>query len=128
MKICGAAPHFYAECERGALDIEPGRAGRAGHVANVGRILALCAGQTCIRLDTGCGFTPHYRAMDIDRITKGRGVAAKLAKQLGLHRTSVLGWRQVPVRHVRKVSEITGIPMHTLRPDVYASPSEAQAA
>lgn len=44
----------------------------------------------------------------------------KLAAKLGLSRTAVSNWAgYVPAPRVRVVSEITGIPMRRLRPDLY---------
>lgn len=47
------------------------------------------------------------------------GSASKLASLLGLTRAAVSCWTDIPVKHVRAISDITGIPKHKLRPDIY---------
>jgi DNA-binding transcriptional regulator YdaS (Cro superfamily) len=45
-----------------------------------------------------------------------------LAEQLGLGSTAIREWEnagRVPVQHVRRVSQITGLQPHDIRPDVY---------
>jgi DNA-binding transcriptional regulator YdaS (Cro superfamily) len=50
---------------------------------------------------------------------------ADLAKALRVHRSQVTRWNRsgVPPKHVRRVAEITGIPPHELRPDIFPAPS-----
>ena len=63
--------------------------------------------------------------MSVDTIIQAGGGPSKLGKQLGLHHASVIEWRktgQVPVAHVLRLEQITGIPRHQLRPDVYPDP------
>lgn len=38
---------------------------------------------------------------------------------------AVAQWRQVPAGRVLKVEEVTGIPRHRLRPDLYPGPERA---
>lgn len=45
--------------------------------------------------------------------------AAALARQLGIERQAVSQWRRIPVHHVLTIEQLTGIPRHELRPDVY---------
>lgn len=47
------------------------------------------------------------------------GTAAALGALLGVSRSAVSQWRQVPLRHLREISQITGIPRCKLRPDLY---------
>lgn len=47
------------------------------------------------------------------------GSWAELARQLGITRAAVHAWQSVPIRHLRQVSLITGIPRDKLRPDLY---------
>jgi len=51
-------------------------------------------------------------------IQKAGGFTA-LANQLGLTHSAVWQWKEVPIKHVNKVAEITGIPRKVLRPDVF---------
>lgn len=47
------------------------------------------------------------------------GGAVELAKRLGITRQAVNLWPMVPLKHLKAVSEITGIPRQQLRPDLY---------
>ena len=51
-------------------------------------------------------------------ITKAGG-PTKLANALGIGRSAPLHWTRVPEARVRQVHELTGIPLSTLRPDLY---------
>ena len=42
-----------------------------------------------------------------------------LAGCLGLSRSAVNQWTRVPVDHAKKVSELCGIPLNKLRPDIW---------
>lgn len=55
---------------------------------------------------------PLQRALKLLPLTR-------MAEELGIKASAIPQWKHVPVHHVRKVSEATGIPMHELRPDVY---------
>jgi DNA-binding transcriptional regulator YdaS (Cro superfamily) len=72
---------------------------------------------------------PTFSGMKITEIIKAAGGPTKLARGLGLHHTTVLGWRHVPAERAAEVSRITGIPRHELRPDLWEAPtSQADAA
>lgn len=63
--------------------------------------------------------------MDINAIIAAGGGPSKLGAALGLKHSSVCDWRlggKVPARHVPKLSELTGIPRHRLRPDLWEPP------
>ncbi len=47
------------------------------------------------------------------------GGLSELARQLGVKRQAVFAWKRIPAERARKVSEITGIPLADLRPDLY---------
>lgn len=49
---------------------------------------------------------------------KAGGMAA-LARELGIKRQAIGQWTEIPIRHVHKVNEVTGIPLTDLRPDVF---------
>lgn len=51
-------------------------------------------------------------------IEKAGGVK-NLADQLGVHRSAVYQWDQVPPLRVLEVERLTGVPRHELRPDLY---------
>ena len=47
------------------------------------------------------------------------GNASQLAKSLGVTRQAVFHWTKVPMRYLKLISEMTGIPRAKLRPDLY---------
>jgi DNA-binding transcriptional regulator YdaS (Cro superfamily) len=47
------------------------------------------------------------------------GGASALAKELGITRAAVSHWQKVPFRHMKQISEWTGISRRRLRPDLY---------
>jgi DNA-binding transcriptional regulator YdaS (Cro superfamily) len=57
-----------------------------------------------------------------------RGLLAKVADGLGITRGAVAMWPRIPAERVRRVSEITGIPRHELRPDLWDAPARGDAA
>jgi DNA-binding transcriptional regulator YdaS (Cro superfamily) len=70
---------------------------------------------------------PTFGAMDINDVFKAAGGVTKLARGLGLHHTTVLGWTAVPPKHVRAVTALTGIPAHELRSDLWDAPGAESA-
>lgn len=75
-------------------------------------------------IDTAMLLWPTFGMELADIIQKGGGVS-RLATALGLHHATVIGWRKVPPHHVPRVSEVTGIPRHELRPDLWEPPAAA---
>jgi DNA-binding transcriptional regulator YdaS (Cro superfamily) len=49
-----------------------------------------------------------------------RGRSVQLAKSLGVTPGAISQWRRVPSERVLEVEAATGIPRHTLRPDLYS--------
>jgi DNA-binding transcriptional regulator YdaS (Cro superfamily) len=47
------------------------------------------------------------------------GGSAALARHLGIKRQAIPQWTEIPIRHVHKIKEVTGIPLGDLRPDVF---------
>jgi hypothetical protein len=65
--------------------------------------------------------------MNIDEIADIAGGVGRLAKAAGVHWSTVCSWKRtkdrlVPVHRARAVSEALGIPLHLIRPDVWAPP------
>jgi hypothetical protein len=54
----------------------------------------------------------------LDAIVAAGGIA-ELARQLGVTRQAVSLWDKIPLKHLRAVSKMTGIPRQQLRPDLY---------
>jgi len=61
--------------------------------------------------------------MDTKTVIEKAGGLTKLSSHLNIHHSTVHGWKRVPAHHVLKVSTITGISPHELRPDVFALPA-----
>lgn len=59
-----------------------------------------------------------------------RGNLTRLAREIGVSHSTVLGWlaTRVPAERVKAVSAVTGIPPHELRPDVFDPPARAEVA
>jgi hypothetical protein len=53
-------------------------------------------------------------------VYRSYGSASKLARELGITRQCVSQWRKIPLKHVREIARVTGIPPAVLRPDIYA--------
>ena len=67
----------------------------------------------------------------VDDAIRAAGGPTKLARALGLDHSTIIGWRRigrVPAERVRKVSEVTGIAAHLLRPDLFDPPPSATKA
>jgi hypothetical protein len=54
----------------------------------------------------------------LDAIIAAGGIA-EMARQLGVTRQAVSLWDKIPLKHLRAVSKMTGIPRQQLRPDLY---------
>jgi len=54
------------------------------------------------------------------------GSVKAIADACGVTSQNVSQWRKIPPRHCLMISEITGIPLHVLREDVYPAPVHAQ--
>lgn len=51
-----------------------------------------------------------------------------LARRIGVTRGAIAQWKEVPAERMGEVSRATGIPMETLRPDIFdAAKAEAAA-
>ncbi len=48
---------------------------------------------------------------------------ARVARELGITRGAVAQWGKVPAERIGAVSQITGIPLAQLRPDLFAGES-----
>jgi DNA-binding transcriptional regulator YdaS (Cro superfamily) len=62
-----------------------------------------------------------------ERIVSTRGMAAHIARELGLSAASLSQWRKrqkIPAEQVLAVERVTGIPKEELRPDLYLPKSE----
>jgi DNA-binding transcriptional regulator YdaS (Cro superfamily) len=64
----------------------------------------------------------------ISRAILAAGGPTALTKALGIRLPSVYSWQRIPAQRVLKVEEVTGIPRHELRPDLYPAPTNAAEA
>lgn len=56
---------------------------------------------------------------------------SELARLLGIRVQAITGWKrlkQIPADRVLAVEEITGVPRHELRPDIYPPPVKRRTA
>lgn len=63
-------------------------------------------------------------ASAVKKVVKALGNKRRLALALGISAQAVGQWTRIPVEHCLKVSELTGIPLHELRSDIYPRPSK----
>ena len=56
---------------------------------------------------------------------RDRMTLARLALELQITRGAVAQWEKVPAERIGDVSRVTGIPIETLRPDIFAAAGEA---
>ncbi len=54
-----------------------------------------------------------------DRAVEAVGGVTRLSEKLGITRSAVSQWQEVPVERVLEVEKLTGVPRHELRPDIY---------
>lgn len=69
--------------------------------------------------------------LDIQTIfNEKRGLRIKVARALGITHGAVSQWKRVPAERVIAVSDLTGVPRHELRPDLYppTMPASSEAA
>jgi DNA-binding transcriptional regulator YdaS (Cro superfamily) len=63
----------------------------------------------------------------VDEAVRRTGSLNRLAKRLGISRQALQQWEEVPVRRVLALEEISGVPRHEIRPDVYPPPSKRKS-
>ena len=61
----------------------------------------------------------------LERVIEAAKGQAALARLLGISSQAISQWDRCPVERARQVSEITKIPLHELRPDLWDPPAEA---
>nr|WP_077802864.1 YdaS family helix-turn-helix protein [Gluconobacter albidus] len=66
--------------------------------------------------------------MDIDDIIRAAGGPQKVGGEIGRSHSAVCRWKKVPAVHVCKLSQMSGIAPHVIRPDVFPSPRKDCAA
>ena len=53
-----------------------------------------------------------------------RGTRSRIAEAVGIANSTVTEWKQIPPKHAMVVSNITGVPVHVLRPDIFPTPHQ----
>jgi len=53
------------------------------------------------------------------RAIEAAGSAANLARLLGVTRQAVWRWRKIPLKHMKTLEKLLGIPREKLRPDIF---------
>lgn len=57
--------------------------------------------------------------LPIAQIIRAAGGQSKIARRFGIQRQAVNGWRRVPAERALLVAEMSGLPLHKIRPDLY---------
>lgn len=65
------------------------------------------------------GFLMKQRCEPLIEAIIAIGGMSELARHLGVTRQAISGWKRIPLKHVKRVSELTNIPHDKLRPDLY---------
>tara|TARA_R110000868_G_scaffold406061_2_gene686175 strand:+ start:2598 stop:2810 length:213 start_codon:yes stop_codon:yes gene_type:complete len=58
----------------------------------------------------------------LQQIKSTRGLASRLARELGISPARISEWTRIPAERLPDVERITGIPRHELRPDICPPP------
>jgi hypothetical protein len=61
-------------------------------------------------------------------ILESSGGVVKVARAIGRHHTTVMGWTRIPAEHARAIRDLSGLPLHEIRPDLWDAPSRERAA
>ncbi len=59
------------------------------------------------------------------RVLEAAGGVGPLASDLGVTRHAIYQWRKVPASRVGQVMELTGMPAHKIRPDLFREQATA---
>ena len=70
---------------------------------------------------------PTGRQWTIKEMAACAGSVVGLAKIVGRTHSTVCGWAVVPSGHARAIHEALGIPLHEIRPDLWAPPRRRRA-
>lgn len=63
------------------------------------------------------GMRPNPVAKAIEKA----GSVKALAERCGIAPQAISQWKRVPIEHARLVAGLTGLPLHEIRPDVWAA-------
>jgi DNA-binding transcriptional regulator YdaS (Cro superfamily) len=55
------------------------------------------------------------------RAIEAAGGVRALAAKLGISHSVIVRWKRAPARHIIRIEEVTGVPSHELRPELYVN-------
>lgn len=61
-------------------------------------------------------------SITVKSIVSAAGGQSAVARKFGIQRQAVDKWTRVPAERVLVVSEMSGVPPHKIRPDIYPAP------
>jgi DNA-binding transcriptional regulator YdaS (Cro superfamily) len=61
----------------------------------------------------------HDRDPCLLEVIKRYGNASRLAEALGLSNQAVSAWKMIPAKHIRQISQASGLHPYRIRPDLY---------
>mgnify|MGYP001395809101 CR=1 FL=1 len=64
----------------------------------------------------------------LTQIMMRRNANKLISEACRLSTAAVSQWKRVPRKHVETVSRLSGVKPHELRPDLYAAPTDVEAA
>lgn len=64
----------------------------------------------------------------IEKAAKAAGTIAALARKIGVTRSAIHQWRQIPAGRVIEIERATGVPRNELRPDLYDYDQQPETA
>lgn len=59
------------------------------------------------------------QALNTKEIVRAAGGPKKLGALLGIDHSTISGWKRIPAHHATRIAEISGVPAHVMRPDVF---------
>jgi len=68
---------------------------------------------------------PKPKSPELLKVLHHFGTLGAISGALGISKAAVSVWRRVPIHHVRKICELTGMRPEQVRPDVYGGWDQA---
>jgi DNA-binding transcriptional regulator YdaS (Cro superfamily) len=65
-----------------------------------------------------------HRDPNVQRAAEAVGGLPALAAKLGITRQAIYQWDELPMSRLKQIAEVSGLPAHELRPDLFPAPSE----
>lgn len=61
----------------------------------------------------------HIPLMETKEIIRKAGGPLRVSQVIQRHHSTVCGWEKIPPCHARVISELSGVSVHVIRPDVF---------